>query len=530
MSDSNHVAPIPLTGLDSIETYRAQVFFHDGDAWKIKKPVRAGWLDYSTLEARRRACELEFRLNSRVAPGVYHGLVPVTRDGDGRPQIGGSGEPIDWCIHMTRLADRNRADVRLEAGQLGDDSIRAIANRLAALHHRALASESSLEERASVDALYELIDLRIDERGIDSPGRDAPPRSPFPPEAERAAGWQRDFLREHTGLIEARAAAGRVCEGHGALTLERVFIDDTGHVDLIDCLEFDERLRRTDVCSDGAFLATCLTGEGRADLAERLLASYATRANDFDFYPLVDFHSSLRASLRGKTEWFYADAFHNDPRSADERRARARRFFLLALAAPRRALLPPIVIAMGGQVASGKSTVGSAIAMHIGAPVVSTDATRDFLLGATPERGPHEVEWERAYDPSFGPRVYGEVMRRADAVLRSGRPVVVDGCFRTASQRATARELAARFGHPFLFVEADVPVDVQRQRLRDRAARDAVPERAWFEIADGMRAGWEPAVELAPNEHATLDTSQPLEVNVQWLRGRLPTWPDGLTG
>jgi predicted kinase len=115
-------------------------------------------------------------------------------------------------------------------------------------------------------------------------------------------------------------------------------------------------------------------------------------------------------------------------------------------------------------------------------------------------------------------------------VLRSGRPVVLDGCFRTASQRAEARALAERFGHPFLFVEAAVPVAVQRERLSERAERDGVAERVWLDIADDMRAGWEDPGELAANERITLDSSQPVEDNVQTLRRQLPTWPDGLTG
>jgi aminoglycoside phosphotransferase family enzyme/predicted kinase len=529
----NDPEPIALTPLASLETYRAWIYFRGSDAWKIKKPVRAGLLDYSTIEARRRACEDEVRLNHRFAPDVYRGLLPVTQLPSGERRIGGEGEPVDWCIHMKRLPDADRADARLERGRLGDAEIRAIAKELAVLHHRAREDATLLTPGASTQALRDLIDLKIEELAPHteaSESANVAAGTPLPPEAERAAHWQLSFLREHAALFEERTTAGRIREGHGALSLERVFVTDTGHVDMIDCLEFDARLRRADVCADVAFLATCLAADGRADLAERFLAEYAIRANDFDLYPLVDFYSSFRASMRGKAEWLYADAFRSDPRSAQERRDRARRAFLLALSAPRQALLPPIVIAMGGQVATGKSTVAAAIAMLIGAPVVSTDATRDFLLGATPDQGPHEMQWELAYAPGFGPRVYQEATRRAEAVLRSGRPVVIDGCFRAASQRGAVRALAERFGHPFLFVEAQVPFEVQRERLRERARRDRVPERVWIEIADDMRAGWEPADKLASAEHTTLDTSQPVEENVRVLRKQLPIWPDGLTG
>jgi predicted kinase len=308
-----------------------------------------------------------------------------------------------------------------------------------------------------------------------------------------------------------------------------VFVSGDASVRIIDRLEFDPRLRQLDVCADIASLSAHLAAAGRADLAERFLADYAMAANDFDLYPLVDFYTSLRASLQGKIEWFYADHFPHDPLAADERRARARRCFKLAASAPRQAGLPPTVVAVGGLVASGKSTVARQLGREIGAPVISSDLTRDFLLGARLNEDLHELHWEQAYEPGFGDRVYDEVMRRAGAVLGSGRPVVLDGCFRFAAQRLRARELAREFGHPFLFVEARASEELCRKRLRERSVRDAEPDSTWIEIANQLRAQWEPLDKLTGEERVTLDTSLPLADNTERLRARLPTWPAGLT-
>ena len=162
----------------------------------------------------------------------------------------------------------------------------------------------------------------------------------------------------------------------------------------------------------------------RARAAELFVADYARIANDFDLYPLLDFYSSLRATIRGKLDWLGADRFGANPRQAERYRERARRFFALALVAPRRPLLPATVVVMAGQVASGKSTVARHVARRIGAPVVSTDATRDFLLGARVSGDLHEIRWEGSYESGFGERVYAETLRRAGEVLASGRPVV----------------------------------------------------------------------------------------------------------
>ena len=359
---------------------------------------------------------------------------------------------------------------------------------------------------------------------IDLP--DLPRRSPLPDPVERIQAWQLDFLGRHSERFLARAASDAFSEGHGELTLEHAFIDDSGRVRVLAGLEISPRLDRADVTADVALLASDLAARHRVDLAERFVADYARTANDFDLYPLLDFYASLRAALRGKLDWLCADRLVGESRRAEAMRERARRFFALALSAPRRPLLPPVVVAMGGQVASGKSTVATRIAHRIGAPVVGSDPARNFLLGVREHDDVHESRWEEAYEPGFGARVYDEVLRRASEVLESGRPVVIDGCFRSAAQREAARELARRFERPFLFVEATVPRAIQRDRLAERAQRDDVALSAWQEIADEMRADWEPVSELRAEEYLALDTSLPLTRNTTLIEERLPTWPE----
>ncbi len=505
-------------GLEFVETWRSRVFLTPTDVWKIRKPVHLGALDYTTLGARRRACESELTLNHSLAPDVYHGIVPVTEGPDGRRRIGGPGDAIDWAVHMARLPDRDRADQRVRENRLDDDAVHAVAHAVATFHEAAARVEG--EARAMLRTAIDLEPQR-------SPS--SSDELPLPHAAAEAARWQRSFLTDYASLFEERAAAGRLRDGHGNLGLEHVFVADDGRVRVIDRLDFDARLRRVDICADVTSLSTDLAAAGRADLAERFIADYAAEANDFDLYPLIDFYTSLRASVQGKIEWFYADHFAHDPRRADERRARAQRCFKLAVSAPRQQLLPPAVVAVGGLVASGKSTVACHLGREIGAPVVSSDRTRDFLLGARLNEDLHEVHWKRAYEEDFGDRVYDEVMRRAGAVLKSGRAVVMDGCFRSRTQRARPRALAKRFGHPFLFVEAQANEEDVRQRLHERAIRDAEPDSTWLDIASELEAQWEPTDELAAEERETLDTSLALEHNAKRLRKKLPTWPAGLT-
>jgi len=519
-------SPPALAELECLETGFALLYRSATEVFKVRKPVRLRLseerLDLTSLDGRHAACLEEERVNQQLAPGVACGVVPVTRDASGRVCFGGAGAPVDWALRMHRLRDSERAEDRLAAGTLGDEHLRAVARRLAAFHER-MRGAASAEAGPVLETLRARIALRIE-------APDWPPRTPLPGEIERIEAWQLDFLAAETERFLHRATSDSIRDGHGELALDHVFIDAAGGVQILAGLEVSPRLRNADVVADIALLAIDLAARHRADLSECFVAEYARVANDFELYPLLDFYASLRATIRAKLDWLCADRFATDSNSAARYRDRARRFIALALAAPRRSLLPPSVVVVGGQVASGKSTLALQIARRMGAPVVGSDPTRDYLLGARLNEDLHEVKWEESYEPGFAERVYGEVLHRAGEVLRSGRAVVIDGCFRSRDERMRARALAQRSGVPFLFIEARVAPEVQRQRLAERARRDSVPVDDWLEIADQLRAQWQPVTEFAEAEQLVLDTSPPLDRNQDAIEAMLPTWPPSLTG
>lgn len=523
-SPDEELAP-SLEGLEVRDTPFARLHLGAREVLKRRRAVHVvvgdEEMDLTSASARRAACLEELALDRELAPGVARDVVPLVRDEAGGLRIGDPANAVDWALRLARLPDSDRAADRLEAGRLSEQAIEAIARHLARSHERARGA--AVDPGAIPDRLRSWIRMRIE-----SP--DARRGEPLPEEAARAEAWQLAFLERASERLVRRAASEHVRMGHGELTLDHVFVDEAGGVAVLAGLGVGPRARDVDVAADVALFATDLAQRGRADLAERFVAEYARLANDFDLYPLLDFHASLRASIRAKLDWLGADLAVAG--SATERRCRerARRFLALALAQPRRPLLPPSVVAMGGQVASGKSTVARHVARRIGAPVVGSDPTRDDLIGARLNEELHEARWERSCAPGFGERVYEEVLRRAAQVLETGRPVVVDGCFRSRAQRARARALAARFGLPFLFVEAQVSREVQRERLGERALRDGVTIDEWVEIADEMRAQWEPADDLPGSEYLALDTSRPIEGNAAAIEDRLATWPAGFTG
>jgi predicted kinase len=196
----------------------------------------------------------------------------------------------------------------------------------------------------------------------------------------------------------------------------------------------------------------------------------------------------------------------------------------LALSADRRSLLLPAVVAVGGIIGSGKSTVAERIGEEISAPVIDADRTRKAMLGVEPTRRIEDPAWSGAYDPAFTERVYEEVLRRAAVVLDSGRPVVLDASFRASSTRNAARELAMCHGLPFRFVECRAPADACRARLAERERCGGVSDGR-LAIFDAFVAGFEDVRELPPGDHIVLDTTLPVEASLEALRPHLEMWP-----
>jgi aminoglycoside phosphotransferase family enzyme len=441
------------------ETHLSRVYLLDDDVLKVKKPVNiGGFFDLRTLAHREAACQAEVKLNQRFAPGVYLGVVPIMRRGSAYA-VGGEGTVVEYAVHMKRLRDEGRADKLLATGALGRVEVDAIARRIAKFHATAPAPDA-----AKWGAL-EAIERNVEESFVQT--RRVLEHYLARGDANDIVRFQTRFLRDHTALFERRVATGRIRDGHGDLRLQHIYLDG-GEPTIIDCIEFNERFRVADVCSDVACLSMDFAAQGRVDLAERLLSTYARETGDYEIYGVVDFYESYRAFVRGKIAALLA----SDPtKSGDARRAaaqEARKYFVLALVCGRRELLAPSVVAVGGATAPTKRAIAERVRDETSA-AVSIDVDAD-------------------------------VLRHANIVLASGRSVVLEATFRTAAMRRAARKLASRHDVPFLFIEC----------------------------ANGAST-IDTDAELLPHEHVVVDASQPVDRALALIRSRIATWPHGLT-
>lgn len=504
-------------GAELRETHISWVFLSETSVLKVKKPVDFGFLDFSTLELRRRACEAEVALNTRLAPGVYLGVVPIYRCASGIHRVGseqaaGAGEQlVEWGVLMRRLPDKDRADLRLAEGRLEWQHLAAFADALARFHADAPGGDAA-SRHGGIEAIAENVRQNFAQAHS--------PLASFVSEAEQAEveGWQLRFLEANAELFQRRVEANKIRDGHGDLRLEHVYIDDAGRPLVIDCIEFNERFRIGDVCSDVAFLSMDLAWHGEVMHKERFLARYARESQDYDLYSVVDFYESYRAYVRAKVSVLALATASLEPEARRRLEAAARRYFLLALAAERPPLQAARLIAVGGMMASGKSTLAEALGERLAAPVISSDRTRKFLLGVSPAAPLHTGAFEAAYSADQTQRVHAEVIRCARTVLRSGRSVILDATLRSAAQRGAVRALAAELALPFTLIECSAPEAVLRERLRERA-RSASVSDGRLEIFDEFRRSYEPVRELSSAEHLALDTSGSLEDSLAVLQG-----------
>lgn len=498
-------------GFEMVETHISWVFLGPTEVFKVKRPVDLGFLDFRALDDRKAACVAEVELNRRLADSVYLGVVPITVSEEGKHAIGGEGPAVDWAVHMRRLSDDDRADIRLQRGVLQPKQVDALAAHIAAFH-----AEARCDEQTAKHGTVETIRRNV----IENFDQARPSISEYldPDQVAEIESWQLAFL-DREEQFESRIRAGRVRDGHGDLRLEHVYFGEDDAIAIIDCIEFNDRFRFADVCADIAFLSMDLAWHGRVDLAERFLAKYARESNDYDLYGVVSFYESYRAFVRGKIACFLTTDADASTWARERARREARRYFVLSLAYERPPLTPPRVVAVSGLIASGKSRTATTVGELLGAPVLSSDRLRKHRLRATAEHSLEADAWSGAYSPSQTEAVYRELSRLGEVVVGSGRAVVLDASFRARTMRSTVRELASRCGVPFLLIECTAPNATLRRRLAARGVGHESDARE--SLLDEFERRFEPIDELPISEHVVLDTSRSMQENRDWLAATL---------
>ncbi len=495
--------PFPVGAVELRQTHISVVALAGPWVYKLKKPVRLGFLDFGTLERRRHFCEEEVRLNRRLAPSVYVGVVPLTRH-DKRLRFEGEGETVEYAVKMVRLPEDATLERRLQRGAVRAEQLQALARKLADFHAAAAGGE-----RVSAFGRFDVVAGNVRENFQQTAAQVGVTVTPAV--HDRLRDLTELALARLRPLIEARAAHGVPRDTHGDLHLDHVYLfpDRPPPDDLvvIDCIEFNERFRYADPVADLAFLVMDLAYHDRRDLARLFADAYFSAAADAEGRALLPFYAAYRAVIRAKVEGMEA-AEAEVP--ADERAAaleRAQAHWLLALGELEDPARRPCLVLAAGLPGSGKSTLARGLAERAGLEVIRSDVVRKELAAGTADQD--------IYTPAWGERTYAECLRRADARLRQGGRVLVDANFRAEAQRRRFLDLAGRRAVPGVLLVCAAGAAVVRERLQER--RGDASDADW-EVYQRLRAGWEePGERTRPALHVLDANGSPEQTLAQAL-------------
>lgn len=470
-----------VEAVETIETHASIVFLAGARALKLKRAVRYSYLDYSTPERRRAACEAELAINRRFAPALYLGVEPILRGSDQRLHLGGAaGAPVDWVVVMRRFDQAAQLDRMAERGALTPALARALADRIAEIHEAA----APRPEHGGAAGLGRAIDITVENLRIEAGAALA---------ADAVADWTetaRRALREQAPLLEGRRHAGKVRACHGDLHLRNICVLE-GRPTPFDAIEFDPDLSSIDVLYDLAFLLMDLHGRGLDRFGNVVLNRYLDLCEEEDGLAALPLFLSVRAAVRAQVSAAAGRRGHQ-PARAREAFAQAVRYLVLA----RGLLAPPApcLVAVGGLSGTGKSTLAYGLAPSLGRPpgarVLRSDVVRKRAAGVRPEA--------RLPPDSYTPQAHAATYRRLETAARlclaGGHAVIMDAVFADPAERRAAEAIAREAGIAFhgLWLEAPAGVRLQRVTGRSGDASDATAEIVRAQAASGSPApaGW----------------------------------------
>ncbi len=484
--------------VDLAQTHISWLFFAGPYVYKVKKPLDYGFLDFTSLEKRRHFCYEEVRLNRRLSPDVYLGVVEIRLE-SGRHTLDGPGSAVEYAVKMRRLPESGWLKGRLERGEISPEDLRRVARRVAEFHD---AAETSPEITGTGG--LEAVRFNTQENFDQTQGFIGTTLSREAFDAVRA--YRDAFLEVKEDLFRAREAEGRIRDSHGDLHTAQVNLENG--ISFIDCIEFNTRFRYGDVAADVAFTAMDLDYHRREDLSSVFIEEYVERSGDTDVPGLLDFYKCYRAYTRGKVETFRA-AQEQEERARADALDRAGRYFTLA----HRYVLPttPLLLIATGMMGTGKTWLTRILASRLDAQLIRSDRIRRELTGlADSER--REVAWgEDVYSEASRTRVYEVMHERAVGSLKGGAIVVLDASYQDRRWRAGARTAAQEAGARFLALETRCPLDIVRERLERRRAEGTDVSDGRLEILNEQRSRFHPVVELSDREHVVVDTSGAFE-------------------
>ena len=463
-----------------LETHISWVLLTGEFAYKIKKPVDLGFLDFTTPEVRKHYCDEELRLNRRLAPDLYLDVVAI-RGTPAAPTLDGDGPVLDHAVRMREFAQDALLPRVLERGALTAALVDDLAAEVATFHRRIEAAPADGPYGVPADILHYAVQNFTQVRRLDD----------FPGDAHALSGlesWTSAAYAALRPVLAERRRDGFIRECHGDLHLGNIALVGN-RLTIFDCLEFNPELRWIDTMSEAAFLAMDLADRGHPDLSHRFVSAYVEATGDYEGVAVLRFYLVYRAMVRAKVACLRALPLGaGTPRAALLDECQGYVDLARHYAAPSRGA----VVITHGLAGSGKSTLSQALVEALGAIRVRADVERKRLHGLAANDRSGSAIGADLYAADATERTYARVAEAAGRVAEARHVAVADAAFLRRAHRDRFRSLAATLGVPFVIVDCTAAESTLRARIDARARRGNDPSEADAAVLDHQLRTQEP--------------------------------------
>jgi aminoglycoside phosphotransferase family enzyme/predicted kinase len=492
-----------VENLTVIETHISWLILTGPYAYKIKKPLMLGFLDFSTLDKRRYYCYEELRLNRRLAPQIYLDVVPITGSIT-HPCLSDSGTPIEYMVKMIQFPQQARLDYYLQQGELSPDLIENLTNKVATFHqHIAISSQGSpygipkavlQSALENFEQMAPLLEEENDRRQI-----------------TRLQQWTQEKWRQLQPEFSGRKEAGFVRECHGDLHLGNIALINKNFI-IFDCIEFNDSLRWIDVINELAFLVMDLEHQGHQNLAHCCLNLYLEYCGDYSGLSVLNYYKVYRALVRTKIAAIRLEQRPLTTEAKTTIKASYRSY--LKLASNYIYSIKTFLIITHGLSGSGKTTLSQSFLERFGAIRLRSDIERKRLYNLKPQERPGEGVATGIYAKESSHLTYQRLQQLAEAVLKAGYPVIVDAAFLKQKQRQAFQNLAKNLEVPFAILDFRCDLQNLRKRIQERQCKNYDASDASITILEYQRATQESLTNIEQKSALPIETSLPIDFNI----------------
>jgi len=489
-----------VESVEILQTHISYVFLTGTFAYKVKKPVNFGFLDFSTLDKRKFFCEEEIRLNRRLCPEIYLDVLPVTEKDD-TLELDGCGKVVEYVLKMKEFPQEQIMTNLLKQGKIDEETVDRLCTILVDFYNSQTPSED-ITKYGELRAVKQNIDENFEQTKsvIDV----TIPKDTY----EYLKEANTKFFESKKETFTNRMNESRIHDCHGDLHSGNIVVaDDKIHI--FDCIEFNKRFRFCDVASDIGFLAMDLDYLNHPYLSSYLIQKYVEKSNDTGIFDVLNFYKSYRAYVRGKVNGFQLSDPNIDQTKKNNIIETAKKYFDLSqyyasLFSLDLHSTKPLLFLVNGITGTGKSTVALKIAVDYHAHQINTDVVRKELAGIDKFERHHDKLNTGLYDPKNVDFTYEKVMEKASNLLKKGENVVLDATFQKRKYREMAQHIAAKNHANLVIIQCTCPDEVVKKRLEQRLKKKSVSDGRW-EIYIQQKKTFEP---FDPDEkHIEMDTS-----------------------